>query len=88
MAVTHGVEFVYEGVAKEQGEAEGCMGWDDMGFDDDSGEAYLGFNTGTGLPTVFPKRVSRVRVRFWFLADRDRPRTRSAVSRVCTGTLQ
>ena len=49
---------------------------------------HLGFNTGTGLPVVFPKWVSRVRVRFWFLADRDTPRTHSTVSRVCTDTLQ
>ena len=40
MAVTHGVELVYKGVAKEQGEAKGCMGWDDVGFDDDGGKAY------------------------------------------------
>ena len=48
----------------------------------------VGFNTGTGKPAVFPKRVRRVRVRFWLLANRDTPRTRTAVSRVCTGILQ
>ena len=49
--------------------------------------SLIGFNTGTGKPAVLPKRVSQVRVRFWFLANRDTPRTRTAVSRVFTGLL-
>ena len=28
----------------------------------------LGFRTGTGIPAVFPKRVTRVQVRYWILA--------------------
>jgi hypothetical protein len=38
---------------------------------------------------VLPKRVPRVRVRVrcWTLAHRDTPRTRTAVSRVFTGTV-
>ena len=47
--------------------------------------ALLGFNTGTGLPAVFPKQVRRVRVRSWFLAHCDTPRTHTAVLWVCTG---
>jgi len=34
------------------------------------GQWLLGLNMGTGKPTVFPKWVSWVRVRFWFLAHR------------------
>ena len=48
---------------------------------------YLGFRTGTGKPAVLPKRVPWVRVWFRFLAHRDTPRTRAAVSRVLVGLL-
>jgi hypothetical protein len=47
----------------------------------------LAFNTGTVKPAVLPKRVPRVRVRSRFLAHRDTPRTRAAVSRVPTGLM-
>ena len=47
----------------------------------------LAFNTGTVKPMVLLKRVPRVRVRSRFLAYRDTPRTRTAVSRVFTGIL-
>ena len=36
----------------------------------DSRDGQIGFRTGTGIPTVFPKRVMRVRVRYWILAHR------------------
>jgi hypothetical protein len=52
-----------------------------------SPSAELGFRTGTGKPAVLLKRVRRVRVRYRFLAHRDTPRTRAAVSRVPTGLL-
>ena len=29
----------------------------------------IGFSTGMEMPTVFPKRVSRVRVWYWILED-------------------
>ena len=48
---------------------------------------WIGFRTGTGKPAVLLKRVRRVRVRYRFLAHRDTPRTRAAVSRVPTGIL-
>ena len=47
----------------------------------------LGFNTGTGKPVVFPKRVSWVQVQFWFLAYRDTLHTHTTVLRVFTGLL-
>ena len=50
-------------------------------------EPPIGFNTGTGKPAVFPKRVTRVRVRYWILAYRGTPCTHTAVSRVFTGIL-
>ena len=37
---------------------------------------YIGLNTGTGKPAVIPKRLSWVRVRFWFLAQCNTPCTR------------
>src|SRR5882762_6019844 len=48
----------------------------------------LGFVTGTGIPAVIGSRVPWVRVRFWYLAHRDIPCTRTTVSRVCTGILK
>jgi len=48
----------------------------------------LVLNTGTGKPAVFPKRVARVRVRWWSSAHCDTPCTRTAVSRVWMGKFQ
>ena len=31
---------------------------------------WVGFRTGMEIPAVFPKRVTRVRVRYWILAYR------------------
>ena len=47
----------------------------------------LGFRTGTGKLAVLLKRVWWLRVQYRFLAHRDTPRTRAAVSRVPTGIL-
>src|ERR1700722_9898616 len=46
---------------------------------------FTGFKTGTEKPTVFPKRVTRVQVRYWILVHRSIPHTRTAVLRVCRG---
>ena len=35
--------------------------------------AFIGLNTGAGKPAVLPKQVTRVRVRFSFLAHRGTP---------------
>jgi hypothetical protein len=44
----------------------------------------IGFNTGTGLPAVFPKRVPRVRVRLPDLDTAPQPQPVPTVSRVFT----
>ena len=48
----------------------------------------LGFHTGMRKPVGFPKWVTWVWVRFWFLAHRDTPHTHTMVSWVLTGLLQ
>jgi len=49
---------------------------------------WIGCNTGTGKPAVFPKRVGQVRVRCWILTHRRTPRTCATVLQVFTGLLQ
>jgi len=51
-------------------------------------QSFVGFVTGTGIPTVIGSRVPRVRVWFWYLAHRDIPCTRTTVSWVSTGILK
>jgi hypothetical protein len=46
---------------------------------------WIGFNMGTGKPMVFPKKVTWVWVRYWILAHRSTPRTRTTVSQVYAG---
>jgi hypothetical protein len=49
---------------------------------------WLGFVMGTGIPAVIGSWVPWVRVRFWYLAHRGIPCTRTTVSRVSTGILK
>src|SRR5882672_6937365 len=50
-------------------------------------DSPVGFGTGTGIPAVIGSQVPRVRVRYWYLAHRGIPCTRTTVSWVFHGYI-